>query len=165
MGTGPGMGPVQPGRLHWGGRGRGPVSLAPRPQPTPWAVWLVSSTASPKVHIYSCFYAMLGHKAPLFSTGCTNKSNQTTAQTKRAKRNHVHAPAWHQPCAPPCPARPPGHGSQGAGWGQEAAERAQSVPTTSTPGLSQRHPSRAGAEPGETGRCGHGGGAAHTCLT
>lgn len=28
---------------------------------------------------------MLGHKAPLFFTGCTNKSNQTTAQTKRAK--------------------------------------------------------------------------------
>lgn len=32
MGTGPGMGPVQPGGLH---RGRGPVSLAPSPRPCP----------------------------------------------------------------------------------------------------------------------------------
>lgn len=77
-----------------GGRGQG-SSLPP---PLPCTVWLVVSAASPTNQIYSRFYAMLVTQSTVIFHRVHKQVKPTTAQTKRAKQNHLHAPGTsHMP--------------------------------------------------------------------
>lgn len=87
--------------------------------------------ASPKVHIYSCFYAMLVTRSTVIfhrmhkqvkPNHCANQTCKTKSYTR----------AWHQPHARP--ASPSGPGTPG-GWRRGSSwQRAQSVPATTKQG-------------------------------
>lgn len=94
------MGLRRPGSLQVGRRGAREASTSPCSWSVPSAVWSVSSAASLKIHIYSCFYAMLVTRSTVIlhrmhkqvkPNHCANQ----TCKTKSCTR------AWHQPRAPP----------------------------------------------------------------
>jgi hypothetical protein len=71
-----------------------------QPLPLPCAVWLVVSAASPKDHIYSCFYAMLVTRSTVIFHRMHKqvKPNHCANQTCKTK---PFTRAWHQPCTGP----------------------------------------------------------------
>lgn len=95
-------------------------SSSARSWSVPQAVWLATSAASLKVHIYSCFYAMLVTRSSVIfhrmheqvkPNHCANQ----TCKTKSCTR------AWHQPRAPPSEPRGAYDSQSWGGWEEEEA--------------------------------------------
>lgn len=118
------------------------VQLPPRPV-FQAVVWLVSSAASPKVHIYSCFYAMLATQSTVISHGMHKQVEPNHGANQTCKTNHVHAPGTS---LAPRPASSSGRDSRRAGWEEQEAgvgaecpdhTHTQGVPSAPTQGRSR----------------------------